>query len=64
MVDSDDKVSILLVDDRPDKLLALEAVLEGRALGVRDVRMWASSVEARVAMERERAVMGQYKIGM
>src|SRR3954465_3481684 len=44
MSDSDGKVSILLVDDRPEKLLALEAVLED--LGQTIVRAY-SGREAR-----------------
>lgn len=55
MSDSDAKVNILLVDDRPDKLLALEAVLED--LGQNVVRAYSGREALRHVLNREFAVI-------
>ena len=51
----DGKVSILLVDDRPEKLLALEAVLED--LGQNVVRAYSGREALRQVLNREFAVI-------
>ena len=43
MVEQDGKVNILLVDDKPDKLLAVEAVIEGFRLRAEGARKAAPS---------------------
>src|SRR5678816_1642275 len=55
MPDSDGKVSILLVDDRPEKLLALEAVLED--LGQTIVRAYSGREALRHVLNQEFAVI-------
>jgi CheY-like chemotaxis protein len=55
MSDSDGKVNILLVDDRPDKLLALEAVLED--LGQNVVRAYSGREALRHVLSQEFAVI-------
>src|SRR5881396_3742036 len=55
MPDSDGKVSILLVDDRPDKLLAIEAVLED--LGQNIVRAYSGREALRHVLNTEFAVI-------
>src|SRR5436305_1358934 len=55
MADSDGKVSILLVDDRPEKLLALEAVLED--LGQTIVRAYSGREALRHVLNHEFAVI-------
>ena len=50
-----DKASILIVDDRPEKLLALEAVLED--LGEHIVRAYSGREALRHVLEREFAVI-------
>src|SRR6188768_4254076 len=55
MSDSDGKVSILLVDDRPEKLLALEAVLED--LGQTIVRAYSGREALRHVLNHEFAVI-------
>src|SRR5215216_384370 len=55
MPDSDGKVSILLVDDRPEKLLALEAVLED--LGQTIVRAYSGREALRHVLSQEFAVI-------
>src|SRR5512138_2087974 len=55
MPDSDGKVSILLVDDRPEKLLALEAVLE--ELGQNVVRAYSGREALRHVLNHEFAVI-------
>ena len=55
MADSDGKVSILLVDDRPEKLLALEAVLED--LGQTIVRAYSGREALRHVLNQEFAVI-------
>jgi signal transduction histidine kinase/DNA-binding response OmpR family regulator len=55
MIDTDDKVSILLVDDRPEKLLALEAVLED--LGQIIVRAYSGREALRQVLTHEFAVI-------
>src|SRR5689334_10852885 len=51
----DGKVNILLVDDRPDKLLALEAVLED--LGQTIVRAYSGREALRAVLNEEFAVI-------
>src|SRR3954449_3863064 len=51
----DTKASILIVDDRPEKLLALEAVLED--LGPQIVRAYSGREALRHVLEREFAVI-------
>jgi signal transduction histidine kinase len=55
MPESDGKVSILLVDDRPEKLLALEAVLED--LGQTIVRAYSGREALRHVLNHEFAVI-------
>src|SRR3954454_1900070 len=55
MPDSDGKVSILLVDDRPEKLLALEAVLED--LGQNIVRAYSGRDALRCLLKEDFAVI-------
>src|SRR6187402_2406093 len=55
MSDSDGKVSILLVDDRPEKLLALEAVLED--LGQTVIRAYSGREALRAILNAEFAVI-------
>jgi signal transduction histidine kinase/DNA-binding response OmpR family regulator len=55
MSESDGKVSILLVDDRPEKLLALEAVLED--LGQTVVRAYSGREALRHVLNHEFAVI-------
>ena len=55
MPDSDGKVSILLVDDRPEKLLSLEAVLED--LGQTIVRAYSGREALRHVLNQEFAVI-------
>src|SRR5687768_9699270 len=55
MSESDGKVSILLVDDRPEKLLALEAVLED--LNQTIVRAYSGREALRHVLDREFAVI-------
>src|SRR3954467_6640009 len=55
MRDSDGKVSILLVDDRPEKLLSLEAVLED--LGQNIVRAYSGREALRHVLHQEFAVI-------
>jgi signal transduction histidine kinase/response regulator RpfG family c-di-GMP phosphodiesterase len=55
MSESDGKVNILLVDDRPDKLLALEAVLED--LGQNIVRAYSGREALRHVLSQEFAVI-------
>ena len=55
MSESDGKVSILLVDDRPEKLLALEAVLED--LGQTIVRAYSGREALRHVLNHEFAVI-------
>src|SRR6188472_4198330 len=55
MSDSDGKVSILLVDDRPEKLLSLEAVLED--LGQNIVRAYSGREALRHVLSQEFAVI-------
>jgi signal transduction histidine kinase/DNA-binding response OmpR family regulator len=55
MPDTDGKVSILLVDDRPEKLLALEAVLED--LGQTVVRAYSGREALRHVLNHEFAVI-------
>jgi signal transduction histidine kinase len=55
MPDSDGKVRILLVDDRPEKLLALEAVLED--LGQSIVRAYSGREALRHVLNQEFAVI-------
>src|SRR3954453_24018605 len=55
MTEPDGKVSILLVDDRPDKLLALEAVLED--LGQTIVRAYSGREALRQGLARDFAVI-------
>lgn len=50
-----DQVDILLVDDRPENLLALEAILE--PLGQRVVRATSGEDALRQLLEREFAVI-------
>ncbi len=50
-----DKANILIVDDRPEKLLALEAVLED--LGETIVRAYSGREALRHVLEREFAVI-------
>src|SRR5687768_16919901 len=52
---SDTQASILIVDDRPDKLLALEAVLED--LGAAIVRAYSGREALRHVLDREFAVI-------
>src|SRR3954449_11407501 len=51
----DTKASILIVDDRPEKLLALEAVLED--LGPQIVRAYSGREALRHVLDREFAVI-------
>jgi signal transduction histidine kinase/response regulator RpfG family c-di-GMP phosphodiesterase len=51
----DSKVSILIVDDRPDKLLSLEAVLED--LGQKIVRAYSGREALRYVLQEEFAVI-------
>src|SRR5687768_7783399 len=51
----DGRAAILIVDDRPDKLLALEAVLED--LGERIVRAYSGREALRHVLEQEFAVI-------
>src|SRR5215208_4296685 len=55
MPDSDGKVSILLVDDRPEKLLAIEAVLED--LGQNIVRAYSGREALRHVLDHDFAVI-------
>src|SRR3954470_23245806 len=55
MSEADGKVSILLVDDRPEKLLALEAVLED--LGQTIVRAYSGREALRQVLTQEFAVI-------
>jgi signal transduction histidine kinase len=55
MSNSDGKVNILLVDDRPDKLLAIEAVLED--LGQNVVRAYSGREALRHVLNQEFAVI-------
>src|SRR5690349_7506503 len=55
MSDSQGKVNVLLVDDRPDKLLALEAVLED--LGQNIVRAYSGREALRHVLTTEFAVI-------
>src|SRR3954467_14522848 len=55
MTDSDGKVNVLLVDDRPDKLLALEAVLED--LGQVIVRAYSGREALRQVLATDFAVI-------
>src|SRR5258706_8318254 len=55
MSESEGKVNILLVDDRPDKLLALEAVLED--LGQNVVRAYSGREALRYVLLQEFAVI-------
>src|SRR5829696_9534547 len=55
MSESDGKVSILLVDDRPEKLLSLEAVLED--LGQTIVRAYSGREALRHVLDQEFAVI-------
>ena len=55
MPDSDGKVSILLVDDRPEKLLALEAVLED--LGQTIIRAYSGREALRHVLNHDFAVI-------
>src|SRR5215208_2223910 len=55
MSDSDGKVSILLVDDRPEKLLAIEAVLED--LGQNIVRAYSGREALRHVLDHDFAVI-------
>src|SRR3982751_6547441 len=55
MSEADSKVSILLVDDRPEKLLALEAVLED--LGETIVRAYSGREALRQVLTQEFAVI-------
>src|SRR5918999_4517265 len=55
MSETDGKVSILLVDDRPEKLLALEAVLED--LGQNVVRAYSGREALRQVLNRDFAVI-------
>ncbi len=55
MAESDDKVSILLVDDRPEKLLALEAVLEDLHQNI--VRAYSGREALRHILTQEFAVI-------
>jgi len=52
---SDDRVSILLVDDRPDKLLALEAILGD--LGQNMVRAYSGREALRALLQQDFAVI-------
>ncbi len=52
---ADDRVSILLVDDRPDKLLALEAILGD--LGQNMVRAYSGREALRALLQRDFAVI-------
>src|SRR5919205_3669644 len=52
---SDSKVSILIVDDRPEKLLSLEAVLED--LGQTIVRAYSGREALRHVLNQEFAVI-------
>ena len=51
----DDRVSILLVDDRPDKLLALEAILG--SLGQKMVRAYSGREALRALLQQDFAVI-------
>jgi len=51
----DDRVSILLVDDRPDKLLALEAILGD--LGQNMVRAYSGREALRALLQQDFAVI-------
>src|SRR4051794_35908831 len=55
MTDTDGKINILLVDDRPDKLLALEAVLED--LGQNIVRAYSGREALRHILAHDFAVI-------
>src|SRR5437868_9539614 len=55
MSDSQGKVNVLLVDDRPDKLLALEAVLED--LGQNIVRAYSGREALRHVLTQDFAVI-------
>src|SRR5438477_12608235 len=55
MIESDGKVSVLLVDDKPEKLLALEAVLEDLQQNI--VRAYSGRDALRALLHQEFAVM-------
>ena len=57
MADPSGKVSVLLVDDRPDKLLALEAVLEDLGEQINVVRAYSGREALRHVLHQEFAVI-------